>query len=601
MSELVQRRDIDFLMFEMLGLGKLLEASRFAAHDRATVSAALDSAEALARKYYQPIAAELDVNEPRFAEGRVQIIPGVREALGAYAEAGFFAAIFDVDDGGLQLPALVSLFANGIFSCANLSVSNYAFLTTAGANMLRAFGSREQRRVFLPPMLEGRWFGTMCLSEPQAGSSLADIVTRAHPIGDGTYRVSGAKMWISGGDHELSENIIHMVLAKIPGGAPGVKGISLFVVPRYRVDVNGGIAEWNHVGLGGVNHKMGQRGTVNCLLNFSDGGDSIGALVGEPGQGLAYMFHMMNEARIGVGHSAAMCGLAGYLYSLGYARERLQGRHPKDKDPTSPQAPIIEHADVKRMLLAQKAVVEGAMALTGYCAYLVDARKTLSDATACRETEALLGLLTPVAKSWPSEHCLEANKLAIQILGGYGYTRDYPVERFYRDNRLNPIHEGSFGIQGIDLLGRQVRIGGGAALDLLCGKIAETISRASSTPALRREAEQLDDAVALLRLTTRDVTSCSDSNRGLANATLYLDAFGHVVIGWIWLWQAAVAERAMWETPVAAADGAFYRGKLAAFRYFFRYELPKIHAAFSLVRSLDDTCSSFDPADFLVR
>jgi butyryl-CoA dehydrogenase len=601
MSEFVQRRDIDFLMFEMLDLGKLLEAPRFAAHDRATVSAVLDSAEAVARKYYYPIAAELDVNEPEFAQGRVEIIPGVREALGAYAEAGFFATVFDEDDGGLQLPALVSLFANGIFSCANLSVSNYAFLTTASANMLRAFGSREQRRVFLPPMLEGRWFGTMCLSEPQAGSSLSDIVARAEPMGDGSYRVSGAKMWISGGDHELSENIIHMALAKIPGGAPGVKGISLFIVPRYRVDDDGRVEKWNHVGLGGVNHKMGQRGTVNCLLNFSDGGDSIGTLVGEPGRGLAYMFHMMNEARIAVGHSAAMCGLAGYLYSLGYAQERLQGRRSTDKDPTSPQVPIVEHADVKRMLLAQKAAVEGAMALTGYCAYLVDTQKTSSDTTARAEIEALLGLLTPVAKSWPSEHCLEANKLAIQILGGYGYTRDYPVERFYRDNRLNPIHEGSFGIQGIDLLGRKVRMDGEAGLDLLCGRIGETMSQASSWPALTREAEQLDEAVALLRSTTHDVTSCSDSSLGLANATLYLDAFGHVVIGWIWLWQAVAAERAIRERRAAAADGGFYRGKLAAFRYFFRYELPKVHATFSLVRSLDDTCSSFDPADFIVQ
>ena len=353
MSEFVQRRDIDFLMFEMFDLGRLLEAPRFAAHDRATVSAVLDSAEALARKYYHPIAAELDADEPRFVEGRVQIIPGVREALGAYAEAGFFGAIFDEDDGGLQLPALVSLFANGIFSCANLSVSNYAFLTTASANMLRAFGSREQRRVFLPPMLEGRWFGTMCLSEPQAGSSLSDIVARAEPTGDGSYRVSGAKIWISGGDHELSENIIHMVLAKISGGAPGVRGISLFIVPRYRVGDDGGIGEWNHVGLGGVNHKMGQRGTVNCLLNFSDGGDSIGALVGEFGRGLDYMFHMMNEARIGVGHSAAMCGLAGYLYSLGYARERLQGRRPKDKDPDL--ATSAHHRTCRRQAHAPRA------------------------------------------------------------------------------------------------------------------------------------------------------------------------------------------------------------------------------------------------------
>lgn len=599
MSDFVQRRDIDFLLYEMLDLGRLFDTPHFAAHDRETIGAMFDSAQSIAERYFHPIASSLDANEPRFVDGRVEIMEEVGHALRTYAEAGFFAAGFDEEDGGLQLPMVVTLLANGIFNCANLPVSNYAFLTAANARMLRAFGTAEQKRQFLPPMLEGRWFGTMCLSEPQAGSSLSDITTRAEPRGDGTYRIAGSKMWISGGDHELSENIVHMVLAKIPGGAPGVKGVSLFLVPRYRVDPDGRRGEWNNIGLAGLNHKMGQRGTVNCLLNFSENGDSIGSLVGEPGKGMAYMFHMMNEARLAVGYSAAMCGLAGYLYSLGYAQERLQGRNPQSKDPNSPQVRIIEHADVKRMLLAQKTAVEGATALCAYCAYLVDFQKTASDEGARADAGALLDLLTPVAKSWPSEHCLEANKHAIQILGGYGYTRDYPVERFYRDNRLNPIHEGTFGIQGLDLLGRKVRMDGGVGLDLLSEKIAVTIGQAHAKSQLTVEADQLMSTLNELRKATDAAVACEDANLGLANATLYLDAFGHVVMGWIWLWQGLTASKAL-AAGVSPGDERFYRGKLAACRYFFRYELPKVHPTLALVASLDDTCSSFDPEVFTI-
>lgn len=595
MSDFVHRRNIDFLLFELLALEGLLEAPRFRSHDRQSISGMLDSAESVARRYFLPIAAALDANEPKFVGGKVEIPLAASEALKAQAEAGFFALPFDEADGGFQAPLAVSLFVGGIFSCANLSLANYAFLTIANANMLRAFGSEEQKRLYLRPMLEGRWFGTMCLSEPQAGSSLSDIVTRAEPLPDGTYRLKGSKMWISGGDHELSDNIVHMVLAKIPGGPPGVKGISLFLAPRIRVDRDGSLGERNAIGLGGINHKMGQRGTVNCLLNFSDGGDTIATIVGERGQGLACMFHMMNEARLGVGHAAAMCGLGGYLCSLDYARQRLQGRHPKDKDPTSPQVPIIEHADVKRMLLAQKAAVEGAMALTGYCATLVDRQAIAADAAERERLDLLLGVLTPVAKSWPSEHCLEANKHAIQILGGYGYTRDFPVERFYRDNRLNPIHEGAYGIQAIDLLGRKVRLRQGEGLELLTAEIKRTIAAARAKPEFAAERVQLQEALQSLSKTTRAAVVCPDANLALANATIFLDAFGHVVIAWIWLWQALVASAAL--ERAGAGERSFYQGKLAACRYFFRYELPKIHAAFRLVEALDDTCLSCDPAD----
>ena len=436
----------------------------------------LDSAENLARKHFLPIAALLDANEPKFVEGRVEIAAEARDALRAHAEAGFFALGFDEADGGLQAPAVAVLMASGIFTCANLSLANYAFLTVANANMLRAFGTEDQRRRYLPPMLEGRWFGTMCLSEPQAGSSLADIATKAEPLPDGSYRLRGSKMWISGGDHELADNIVHMVLAKIPGGPPGVKGISLFLAPRYRVEADGSLGAWNNIALAGLNHKMGQRGTVNCLLNFSEGGDTIATMIGEPGKGLAYMFHMMNEARLGVGHAAAMCGLGGYLSSLDYARQRLQGRLPNNKDPSSPPVPIIEHADVKRMLLAQKVAVEGAMALTGYCAYLVDLQKIADDDVERERLNLLLGVLTPVAKSWPSEHCLEANKLAIQILGGYGIRAAFPSSVSIATTGSIPFMRVRSAFRPSTCLDEKSGMTEAADFDLLCAKIAEAVA-----------------------------------------------------------------------------------------------------------------------------
>jgi butyryl-CoA dehydrogenase len=597
MSLIVDRRNVDFLLYEFLEVETLFAAERYAAHDRAGVTAMLDSAEAIAEKHFQPLAAALDANEPKAVNGKVEIMPGVREALQAFAEAGFFATVFDEAYGGLQLPMSVHLLAAGIFQVANQPIANYAFLTIGNANMLRAFGTEEQIARYMPPMLEGRWFGTMCLSEPQAGSSLSDITCKAEPLGDGTYRLSGSKMWISGGDHELSENIVHMVLAKIPGGPAGVKGISLFLVPKVRVNADGSLGTSNHIGLGGLNHKMGQRGTTNCLLNFSDGGDTIGTLVGVEGQGLACMFHMMNEARLGVGHTAVMAGLGGYLFSLNYARERLQGRHPQDKNPASPQVPIIEHADIRRMLLAQKAAVEGAMALTAYCAHLTDLEKVEPDAEKRANLHLLLEILTPVAKSWPSEHCLEANKWAIQILGGYGYTRDFPVERYYRDNRLNHIHEGTYGIQALDLLGRKVRMKEGAALKILLGEVTGTIKAAASA-GLAGESKALQEAVGALASALQAIAASGDANRGLANATLFLNSFGHVVIAWLWLKQALIAEKALRDGSEGGAGATFYRGKLGACRYFFRYELPKVHAELALVASLDTTCLDFAGEDF---
>jgi alkylation response protein AidB-like acyl-CoA dehydrogenase len=451
-------------------------------------------------------------------------------------------------------------------------------LTMANANLLAKFGTDEQIEAFLKPMLTGRFSGTMALSETQAGSSLADILTRAEPQDDGTYRVFGSKMWISGAEHEMTDNIVNLVLAKIPGGPPGTKGISLFIVPKYLVNDDGTIGERNNVVLAGLNHKMGQRGITNTVLSFEG---AVGYLVGEPHRGLAYMFTMMNEARLGVGMGAVSLGYTGYLKSLEYARERPQGRPVLAKDPSTPQVPIIEHADVKRMLLAQKAYVEGGMALLLYCAKLVDLQHSAESDYERDSLGLLLDILTPVGKSWPSQWCLEANSLAIQVHGGYGYTREYDVEQHYRDNRLNPIHEGTHGIQSLDLLGRKVTQRGGASLAALGEAVAATIATATAVGGEAAElAAQLDTTWQRLVSVTTGMFGSGDLDAALANSAVYLEAFGHIVVAWMWLEQLLAAN---------GLTGDFYDGKRQAARYFFRYELPKTAPQLDLLESLDRT------------
>jgi len=580
---------VDFLLHDWLKVGTLLERERFAEHSRETFDAVLDTCERIAREKYAPFNRLVDTEEPRFDGEKVILPQATHDAWKAYAESGMLSAAQDHAIGGMQLPYTVEAAANAFFAKASVSIGA-GMLTVGNANLLMAHGTPAQRQAFALNEFSGRFSGTMCLSEPQAGSSLSDIATRALPDGPDfeadplgpRYRLRGHKMWISAGEHELTENIIHLVLAKIPDAdgrlVPGTRGISLFIVPKKLVDTEGRLTgERNDVALAGLNHKCGWRGTTNTLLNFGEGkfkpggaAGAVGYLVGRPGEGLRCMFHMMNEARIGVGLAATMLGLAGYEASLDYARQRPQGRPitGSGKDPAQPPVAIVEHADVKRMLLAQKSYAEGALALELYCARLVDELHTGSEAAAA-EARVLLEVLTPVAKSWPSEWCLEANSLAIQVLGGYGYTRDFPVEQYWRDNRLNMIHEGTHGIQALDLLGRKVVMDGGAGLKLLAARMQDTIARAGHDALLAEPANQLAGALQQLGAATKAAWATGVPEEALANATPYLQAFGHVVLAWIWLDVALV---------VAGRDDALAQGKRAALRYFYAYELPKIAA-----------------------
>ncbi|MDM0035515.1 acyl-CoA dehydrogenase [Variovorax sp. J22P271] len=607
------RPTLDFLLYDWLHAETLNERERFADHSRETFDAVLDTCERIAREKYAPSNRIVDTQEPHFDGERVILPQATHDAHKAFVESGMLSAAQDYDIGGMQLPYTLSAAANSFFAMASVSIGSN-MLTSGNANLLMVHGTEMQKEVFAKNEFAGRWSGTMCLSEPQAGSSLSDVATRAVPDGPGfqddplgpRYRLTGNKMWISAGDHELTENIVHIVLAKIPDEngklVPGTRGISLFIVPKKMVGTDGQLTgERNDVALAGLNHKLGWRGTTNTLLNFGEGkfpvggkAGAVGYLVGQPGKGLHCMFHMMNEARIGVGTAATMLGMAGYLASLDYARNRPQGRPagPAGKDAAKPQVRIIEHADVRRMLLAQKAYCEGALALELYCARLVDEQKT-GDAQAADDARLLLEVLTPIAKSWPSEWCLEANSLAIQVHGGYGYTRDFPVEQYWRDNRLNMIHEGTHGIQAADLLGRKVLMEDGRGLQLLAGRVGETIARAAVVPALADHAKALGEALARIGSATRAAWATGNPQEALANAVPYMQAFGHVVLAWIWL---DVAQHALARDAARALPATV--GRLGAADFFFHYELPKIGAWLQVVERRDPTCATLPEEAF---
>ncbi|MCT1354866.1 acyl-CoA dehydrogenase [Gordonia sp. p3-SID1431] len=631
MTTPMSRRDLEFLLYEWLDVETLTSRERFSAHSRETFDAVLELSADIAMKCFAPANKIGDANEPYIGDdGKVVLPDEIVAGLTEYRKAGLISASFDDELGGMQLPTVIRQASAVWFQAANAAMSSYNFLTVGNANLLAEYATPEQRDTWVRPLVEGRFSGTMCLSEPQAGSSLADITTKAEPAGDGTYRITGTKMWISGGDHELTENIVHLVLAKIPGGGPGVKGISLFIVPKYLAD-----GTRNDVALVGLNHKMGNRATTNTLLNFGDGtfpADStqtapgavddqparsapgavddqparsapgavddqparsapgaVGYLVGDEHRGLSYMFHMMNEARIGVGFLATALGYAGYRASLDYAKVRTQGRPVDHKDPSTKPVPIIEHADVRRMLLAQKSYVEGSLAFGLYCSTLVDEAATTTDPAERDRLNLLLEVLTPIAKSWPSQWCLEANSLAIQVHGGYGYTREFDVEQYYRDNRLNPIHEGAHGIHGLDLLGRKVIMQGGAGLAALAETIEATVARARTVDGLDTLADTLHAVVDRLVKVTAHIWSAGDPKLSLANATIYLETAGHIVIAWIWLEQLLAAD---------GRTGDFYDGKRAAAQYFFRYELPKTGPQLDLLTALDRTTLDVEPSWF---
>lgn len=567
------KRDLQFNLYELLNVEQLTQYAYYQDHDRESFDMVLATAEQIADKMLYPLLTEMDRKEPQLVDGKIRVHEGMKAITKRFGEDGWINATFSYEEGGQQVPITVHNAAAFIFQAANYSASVYPFLTTGAANLIRSFGSRELIDTYTPLMYNGRWQGTMALTEPNAGSSLSDISTTAEPTEEeGVYKIQGQKIFISCGDHDACENIIHLLLAKIKGGPVGTKGISLFVVPQKRV-TNNELSD-NDVITAGVYHKMGYKGAPIAHLMFGSNDDCRGYLVGEPHKGLSYMFQMMNEARVGVGTNAAAIGTAAYYTSLAYAKERPQGRPIATKDPIQPQTLIINHADVKRMLLFQKSVVEGSLSLLLQCGLWSDLIH-VADGETKERAELLLDLLTPIAKSYPSEMCCHTTSAAVQILGGAGYTTDFAVEQYYREARIHPIHEGTTGIHGLDLLGRKITLKEGKAVRFLIQEIQQTIAEAKKL-SLVYLSEQLEKALDRVQKVTEYLLTLATQNVEvfLADATLYLEFFGIVTIAWQWLKQAIQAQKVL-ESSVSEIDQNFYQGKIATAHYFFEYELAK--------------------------
>jgi alkylation response protein AidB-like acyl-CoA dehydrogenase len=575
-EKFVNERNLRFLLYEVFDASSLIKYPRYAEHSREVFDMIFETAMRLGRDLFKPIFREMDKNQPEFIEGSVKVHPKVKEIMRICGEGGWISATAPAELGGQQLPSIVGFIPMFIYSAANYAASVYPYLTAGAAHLIYSFGKEDLINSYIPSMYAGRWQGTMALTEPQAGSSLSDITTVAEPTDHGYYRIHGQKIFISTGDHDCVENIVHLLLARIAGAPAGVKGISLFVVPKLRPEVNGGLV-FNDVQITGIYHKMGYRGAPITHLSFGDNGDCRGYLVGQPNRGLSHMFQLMNEARIAVGMAATGIASAAYYTALEYAQERPQGRPPAAKDPTSPQVPIIEHPDVKRMLLFQRAIVEGSLSLLLQCGKYVDMEKVLEGDEKEKYT-LLLEILTPIAKTYPAEMGILAVSQALQCLGGYGYCDEFPLEQLYRDARIHTIHEGTTGIQGLDLLGRKVTMKNGKAAMLFIKEVGGTIDIAKEDPTLKPYAEKLEESVDKLKKVTAHLVGLAIQGKidlFLADATLYLEFFGIIVIGWQWLLQALAVQKALCGNPVES-EMKFYQGKLHTFRYFFRYELPKI-------------------------
>lgn len=565
------KRDLHFQLFENIDALSLTTFDYFKDHNRETFEMVLAAADQIGVTSLRPLLTEMDRKEPQLVDGKIIVHEGMKKIYHQYGEDGWINACFPYEEGGQQLPNTIQSAVGFIWQAANYSASVYPFLTSGAANLIRTFGSKELIERFTPNLYNAKWQGTMALTEPDAGSSLSDLSTTAYPTEiDSIYKIKGQKIYISCGDHDACENVIHLMLARIKGAPAGVKGISMFVVPQKRTDSGNS----NDVLTEGLYHKMGYMGAPIAHLMIGSNDGCEGFLVGEPNKGLSYMFQMMNEARVGVGMNAAAIGTAAFYASLAYAKERPQGRKIGEKDPNQPQIPIIAHADVKRMLLFQKSIVEGSLSLLLYCAKLGDLVH-VAGGQEKEEASLLLDLLTPIAKSYPSEMCCLTTSAAVQVLGGAGYTTDFPVEQYYREARIHPIHEGTTGIHGLDLLGRKVLMQEGSAVKIFAEKILLTIAKAKEDNTLLSYAEKLEKYLQRAQQTSGHLFAKAGKNpeEFLADATLYLEYLSILTIAWQWLHQGIISQKAL---DSGTPEKDFYQGKIMCLRYFFEYELVKM-------------------------
>ncbi len=579
MSKYVSVEHLKYLLHEVHGMDEMFRLSRYREYDSESIDMLLDSIRQFSDKELFPYLKEMDEFGAKYENGSITAHPQIERIMRQAGENGFICSHFDYDEGGSQMPYMVGIAANFITTAANNSAVGYMSLTAGAAGLIRSFGSKEQFEEYVPNMVAGKWGGTMALTEPQAGSSLSDIVTSARENQDGSYKITGQKIFISSGDHQCVENIVHLVLARIEGAPAGTKGISLFIVPKKRMNADRVLVS-NDVFTAGEYDKMGQRAYVTTHLVFGEQNNCKGWLVGEANMGLKYMFQMMNGARLEVGLTGAAIASAAYYASLQYAKERPQGRKldgSGGKNLNEPQTLIINHPDVRRMLMLQKAIVEGSASLLLLCAKYLDLSHNGETEEERRKNHLLVELLTPVAKTYPSEMGIVSISNGMQVLGGYGFTTDFPLEQYYRDVRITAIYEGTTGIQSLDLLGRKMTMHNGQAVRELIVEISNTMNDASTFDELKPYAEQLQLAVQSTEQVLMHLMSFAmkgQFEKFLADATIFMEFFGTTVIGWQWLAMALSAKKAL-VTEQMKRSTDFYESQIHAMKFYFKYELTK--------------------------
>lgn len=575
------KEHLHFLLYDVHHVEQLLKIDRFKDHDVSSFNLFLDATEDLCKEHFLPIFTEMDRNEPQVVNGRIKVHPNMRPIMRMLGDGGWISCGASYAHGGNQLPTTIMMATSFIMGCANYSVTAFPGLTMGAAHLIESFGSDALKHTYIPKMFSGEWQGTMALTEPGAGSSLTDVVTSATPTEEGYYLIKGQKIFISCGDSDAVDNVVHLMLARIEGAPAGTKGISLFVVPRERITENG--LESNDVLTGGIFHKMGYMGAPIAHIIMGEHSNCRGYLVGEANKGLSYMFQMMNEARISVGLHATSISTAAYYAALQYTRERLQGRPVTEKDPLKPQIPIVQHADVRRMLLFQKSFVEAALSLELQCCIYEDIQKNTEGETS-EKYKLMLELLTPIAKSWPAETSILSTSQAVQCLGGYGFTKDFPLEQYFRETRIHAIHEGTTAIHGMDLLGRKVMMGGGKAVMYLMQEVMGDIAQAKKYEHLKSYAEVLEQKLGQVQELTMKLFGVA-SKEGpvvfLSDATLYLELFGLLIGGWQWIKMGHVAAAKLLTNP----NDKFLEAKATMVSYFFEYEIPKTEGLFKRLNS----------------
>ena len=578
-SKYIDLSTVKFFMNIVQELETVLEKDRFVDYDLESVNLYVESVKQFADRELFPYFKEMDENPAHYKDGSIHVHQQVEKMMKEGGSMGLISAPFNYEDGGLQLPLLVHTAANYILDAANNHLPGYSGLTSGAAELIVEFASKDLKEKYTPKMLTGEWGGTMCLTEPQAGSSLSDIVTKATPIEDGKYKISGQKIFISGGDHQYADNIVHLLLARIDGAPAGTKGISLFVVPKMRIQKDGDLL-FNDVTTVADFEKMGQKGYCTTHLSFGDKDDCQGYLVGEENKGLNYMFLMMNGARIAVGRGASAIACGAYYASLEYANERPQGRKLSSdgtKNLKDKQSLIIEHPDVRRMLLLQKSMVEGSMNLIFKAAKYYDLQHNSTDDKEKHKYHTLLEMIIPVVKTYPSEAGIYSINNGLQVLGGYGFCSDFILQQYYRDIRISSIYEGTTGIQSQDLLGRKMMLNNGEGAKLLLDEIKMTIEKADQDDELKKWAsslnDQLDQSQKIL-FHLMPFALKGDYERFLADASIFMEFFSLILVGWSWL-EIGVATKYALSSSNSTLDSKFYQGKLDALEYFYVYELPK--------------------------